>query len=327
MRGLRLLLISPALPPDPAGNARQAARLAAGLRKRGWTVRLARPREALAVAARFRPDRIWGLHLTKSGPAARACAAAAGVPYGLTVTGTDANLVLARGSLPATERRALTAAAVLAAPDPGFSKLLRRTARRLTLSLPPIVVLEPAIELPAGVLRRPPRGRPYILWSGGLRAVKDAAWALAAFEPFHRRHPDFRLVVTGPALESGSVAAVSAAAADSERGVEWRGPLGWRANLRLMAGAAVVFNSSRAEALPHALGEALALGVPVVARDIPGNRFALAPRGPGLRARTPAGAARALERARALRPRPRRVAPEREAAAFDKLLRKITGSA
>ena len=331
-RPLRLLLFSPALPPAAAGNARQAARLKKSLRDRGVRVRLVAaglpPARQLALARRFRPGLLWGLHLGKSGPAVFALAKKLRVPYGLTVTGTDVNEAPLRA--PARQRAALAAAAALVIPDESFRAPLRKRLRVWKTELPAIVCIPPAFALPAGLRRAPGPRPPVILWLGGLRAVKAPGWALAAFAEVRKKIPAAQFCFAGPILERTAAAPVLRAARDPASGVRYLGPKSWRAAQRLIAGAAVVTNTSRSEALPHALGEALQLGVPVVARAIAGNRPFLRPYGPGFAVVSPAGWRRQM--LRLLRNPPARVsvarsgsrsAPSREAREYAALLRTL----
>jgi glycosyltransferase involved in cell wall biosynthesis len=329
-RALRVLLLSPALPPAASGNARQAARLKKHLGRCHVKVRLAAadapPGVLLRVACRFRPDLVWGLHLFKSGPAAARLAKPLGIAYGLTVTGTDVNEML-RGAT-AGQRTAVRAAASLVIPDESFRAPLRRGLRAGHGRPPDIFRIPPAFEIAAGV--RAARGKrgPVILWLGGLRAVKDPGWALAAFARVREKIPAARFQFAGPLLERRAAAPVLRAARDPASGVSYLGERSWGSAQRQIARAAAVTNTSRSEALPHALGEALRLGTPVIARAIPGNRPLLRPHGPGIPVATPAAWGRAV--LRLLRhPRSRaphagaRGAPAREARAYAGLFRAV----
>lgn len=333
MRRPRILLLSPSLPPAASGNARQAARLKKNLRAEGVIVRLAAagdpPSKLLREARRLRPDLLWGLHLFKSGPAAARLAKSLRIPYGLTVTGTDVNLMLPRAS--PRRRAAVAGAAMIVIPDASFRAPLRRGLRGGN-SGPRIAVIPPAFETLPGLHRVNGVPAPVILWLGGLRTVKEPGWALAAFAAVKQKIPAAQFHFAGPVLERAAAALVLAAARDPATGVNYLGEKSWPAAQRLIARAALVTNTSRAEALPHALGEALALGVPVVARAIPGNRPLLRPRGPGIAVSTPGAWARqVLKMLRTPRHAPsrnfrRRCSPAREArdyaALFQQLLRR-----
>ncbi len=326
-----MLLLSPVLPPAAAGNARQAARLKKSLRDRGIRVRLVAaglsPARQLAIARRFRPDLLWGLHLSKSGPAVFGLANKFKIPYGLTVTGTDVNEAAAQ--TPALIRAALAGAAALVIPDESFRAPLRKqlhNRRKGKSQTPTILCIPPAFALVPGLRRASGPRPPVILWLGGLRAVKAPGWALTAFASLRKIIPAAEFHFIGPVLEKKTAAPVLRAARDSMSGVRYLGNKNWRTAQRLIAGAAVVTNTSRSEALPHALGEAIRLGVPVVARAIVGNRPLLRPRGPGIAVDSPAGWRRQM--LRVLRNPPRlqsrlgsRYEPDREAKEYATLLR------
>jgi glycosyltransferase involved in cell wall biosynthesis len=315
VRRCSVLFLSPALPPAASGNARQAARLKQSLAGAGITVRLAAAGDPtvtlLAIARRFHPDLIWGLHLFRSGSAAARLAKALRIPYGLTVTGTDINVTLPRAS--ARRRAALAGAGLIVIPDETFRAPLRRGLGG-GKNGPRIACIPPAFAVLPGLRRRAAGKAPVILWLGGLRAVKDPGWALEAFARVQKKIPAAQFHFAGPLLQPAAAAPVLAAARDPGSGVKYLGAKSWPAAQRLIARAALVTNTSHAEALPHALGEALRLGTPVVARDIPGNRPLLRPRGPGIPVSSPETWARQVIR---ILENPRRHPPHVSASRFN----------
>jgi len=108
------------------------------------------------------------------------------------------------------------------------------------------------------------------LWPGGIRAVKDPLSLLRVFSRLHARHPKTRLLFVGPILERGYGRRFRAALR-AARGATHRAALSPRQMPGLYAAADAVVNSSVSEGMSNSLLEAMAAGVPVLARANQGN--------------------------------------------------------
>ena len=129
------------------------------------------------------------------------------------------------------------------------------------------------------------------LLPAGLRPVKDVLWAADAVEERVKviassstvsssSSPAFVLAVIGPSLDApyASLVAQKARAsygAEGARAFTQMPPVARRVALEYMRAAAGVLNTSLSEGQSGALLEAAALGTPVLARDVPGNRALL----------------------------------------------------
>ena len=131
------------------------------------------------------------------------------------------------------------------------------------------------------------------LLPAGLRPVKDVLWAADAVEERVKglassskktvsscSSPAFVLAVLGPSLDApyASLVAQKARAsygAEGARAFTQVPPVARRVALEYMRAAAGVLNTSLSEGQSGALLEAAALGTPVLARDVPGNRALL----------------------------------------------------
>jgi len=129
------------------------------------------------------------------------------------------------------------------------------------------------------------------LLPAGLRPVKDVLWAADAVEERVKviassstvsssSSPAFVLAVLGPSLDApyASLVAQKARAsygAEGARAFTQMPPVARRVALEYMRAAAGVLNTSLSEGQSGALLEAAALGTPVLARDVPGNRALL----------------------------------------------------
>lgn len=135
------------------------------------------------------------------------------------------------------------------------------------------------------------RSTPVFLLPAGLRPVKDVLWAVDAVEERVKviassskvsssSSPAFVLAVLGPSLDApyASLVAQKARAsygAEGARAFTQMPPVARRVALEYMRAAAGVLNTSLSEGQSGALLEAAALGTPVLARDVPGNRALL----------------------------------------------------
>jgi glycosyltransferase involved in cell wall biosynthesis len=123
--------------------------------------------------------------------------------------------------------------------------------------------LKDALDLPDGAL--------IFLLPAGLRAEKAPGWLVEMFEEWHQTDPRIYQVVIGQ--ERHKQYAETFRADLKTKTATLYHPAIPQARLHAaMAEATAVLNTSEHEIMPNSLLEALAIGTPVVARDIPGNR-------------------------------------------------------
>lgn len=251
-------------PDDAAAVAREAAALAASAEREGLD---------LAV----------GIHLDRAGtPLAAAFARTdTPLPYALLASGTDANADIDHPERRARIAQALAGAdALLCLTEDLRQRLagLPLPAETLTVANGIDVATESAFSLRAELGLAGDAA--LVLLPAALRRIKGVHPAIAALAPLlTTRFRDHVLVVLGPALEPDYAAAVQAELAALERthpGLRRRVVLHPglpRADyLAALREAALVLNASDHEGLSHVLAEAMAAGVPVLARDNAGNR-------------------------------------------------------
>lgn len=270
------------------GNAVTAARLRSHLVRLGWQVRLVdvcRRGPALDAPGRAppsyepAPDLLIAINAVRCWPAVQAYPAS--VPLVLVLGGTDVNCAGESAEKQAAVARSLQRACHVVA----FSRSLRDALDALrspSTAVPPVTCIAQAVDVPgssdaaseaeggAGQLLHAaagvPQDCPALLLPAGLRPVKDVLWLLPAL----RAHASAHLVVVGPALHEQYADAVRAAQAACPRlhvlsavprAVLWA----WYSQ------AAAVLNTSRSEGQCGVVMEALARGVPVIARRSAGN--------------------------------------------------------
>jgi glycosyltransferase involved in cell wall biosynthesis len=276
----RIALLTPFAFPSVGGNAVTVARIAAGLRGRGidlgvWDLSVASEAAVTREVEAFRPALVHAFHAFRVGLLALRLARRAEVPLVVTLTGTDANHDLFDPARAPIVRRVLEGAS-------GLIAFHRSIAERVSTALPDLAarfaVVPQATSLtdsePFDLAARwllPPAGVLF-LFPAGLRPVKRPRLPLAAFGRLVARHPQVRLLYAGPVLDPDEGKALLAAL----DGRPWARHIGTVPHAQmgsLLAQSDVVLNGSFSEGgMANSVLEALAMGRPVLASDIEGNR-------------------------------------------------------
>lgn len=229
-------------------------------------------------------DLVFGVHLYRAGvplAAAFGCEDGPPLPSVLMASGTDANADVDQPPRRAAMAEALASSEALVC----LTEALKQRLTGLPVPADTTVVpngidvvttarcdLKAVFRLADGVL-------PILLPASlrQLKGVRETVEALALL--LADRYPNHALIVLGPAIEVAYAAALRArvaalvAATPSLTGRLLLHPgLPHAEYLAVLRGAALVINASAHEGLSHALAEAMAAGVPVLARDVPGNR-------------------------------------------------------
>ena len=123
-----------------------------------------------------------------------------------------------------------------------------------------------------------PTSMPVFLLPAGLRPVKDVLWAVDAIDAVGAgsadSSPPFVLAIVGPSLDDKYRDAVVERLRRSKN-VVLIPPIDRAHTVGYMRAATAVVNTSKSEGQSGAILEAAAAGVPIIARDIPGNRALL----------------------------------------------------
>jgi predicted glycoside hydrolase/deacetylase ChbG (UPF0249 family)/glycosyltransferase involved in cell wall biosynthesis len=236
------------------------------------------------MAHRERLDLAVGIHLLRAGrPLAAAFAgdAAAPLAYGLLASGTDANADIA-----VPDRRAAMHEAV------GHADFVLCLTGDLRQRLDPLPLPADCTVLPNGIDVRGESSyslraelglsaeTPIALLPSALRRIKGPLPTAEALALLLAQHfTDHVLLLLGPTLEEDyadrlrqRIDELTAAYPGLAGRIVLHPGLPREDYLAALREVDVVINASDHEGLSHALAEAMATGIPVLARDIPGNR-------------------------------------------------------
>lgn len=230
-----------------------------------------------AGVARFAPDCIHAFHALHGGSPARRVARELGVPYLVTLTGTD--LYGEHDAVCSSERRTVLAGA--AAVTVFHAVVGERLAEQLPGLTTRVVVVPQGVEL-AKLVELPEAGPFVFLLPAGIRTVKNVLFPLAPLARLHGVDPRIRFHLAGPVLdeEYGRLVLATLAAAPH---AAWLGEVPSAQMGDCYAAASVVLNTSRSEGgMANGLLEGMAAGRPVLAADIEGNRTLVTPGENGL---------------------------------------------
>ncbi len=276
---VRIAIITPHYYPAVRGNAVTVRRVERSLTDRGCRVEvysldaMAAGEIARHVAAES-PVLIHAFHGWSGGRVARAIARETGIPYVVTLTGTDVHEALIDSRREET-RAVLHGAARLVAFAPDIKKMLSLHCPTLTGRT---IVIPQGVEQPGDSCAGPagvffPAGAFTFLLPAGLRPVKQVLSPLAPLAELYAEDARTRFLLAGPVIDPGYAARVM-------EGLErypfahYLGEVSHEAMGCLYRRADVVLNTSLFEGgMANSLLEALACGKPVMAAAIEGNRF------------------------------------------------------
>lgn len=269
---MKVAMITPYYQQQTRGNAVTVRRIERNLAAAGCDVRVFSMEEwrmggLRQRVAEFSPDCIHAFHALHGGIPAREMAEELGVPYVVTLTGTD--LYSAEDvNTGSTMLRVLSDAASLVV----FHESLRqRILRILSQPAPPVTVIPQGVDLPGSV---PPEveGDFVFLLPAGLRTVKNVLFPLRPLQSLYDRYHGIRFHIAGPMLDNDYGAQVLQTLGEYPF-ARWLGEITFDEMPAFYGRSHVVLNSSVSEGgMSNSLLEAMALGRPVLASDIEGNR-------------------------------------------------------
>ncbi len=279
---MRVLILSPTAFPSVTGNGVTTERWRRHLGQQGVEARVQAVqsieaedlREALRV---YRPDVIHVHHAYKAGRVlCKGKALAGAAPVVLSPAGTDLDL-----DADTNERRSIIEKMV------GLAKFLIVQSREMEA-----MVLERLAHAGRKLVRVPKAcawlgDQPYDLREmagagpeelifflpAGIRPVKGNLEWVKAMEQLHRLRPNIRAILAGPILDPSYGRRLLKELESLQNFARWIGTIPPGAMKAAYKGADVVVNSSFSEGLSNALMEAVSQARPILATDIPGNRW------------------------------------------------------
>jgi glycosyltransferase involved in cell wall biosynthesis len=281
------LLLTPTALPSLTGNAVTIERWRRALAARGIEARvfaakgLDGPRFALALRE-VAPDLIHVYHAWKSGrllfdPAAAALAGS--LPWVVSLAGTDierdALIAEKRALIEAVCRRARAVATQSEATRDRFVALFPALARWVRL-FPKAVAFAGSAPCDLRGASGASPGDVLFFHPGGVRPIKGNLESLEGLAIAHSREPRLRAVFSGPILDAEYGARFDAALGRGCAFARRLAPIPPEAMRAAYLASDVVLNTSFAEGLSNVLLEAMAIGRPVLATDIPPNRAVVA---------------------------------------------------
>lgn len=282
---MRIAIIAPNYYPEETGNAVTVRRIEGELKRLGCELQVfpvdRLPGDRLLSGVRgFEPQILHAFHAYHGGRMAHAVSKALGVPYLITLTGTDVYQALCdqRGM----EMHAALRGAVRLVAFHGCVK--KRLAEHLPSLEEKTAVIPQGVELPLETGAAKPReeGTFTFLLPAGLRPVKNVLFPLQPLAELHEIHPQVRLLLAGPVLDP-DYAALVMDTLEQYPFARYLGVIARDAMGRLYREADVVLNSSLVEGgMANAVLEALAYGKPLLVTDIEGNRSVVKENATGL---------------------------------------------
>lgn len=282
---VRILIITPGQ-PRTTGNWVSANRQRKGLQSLGHTVRIVETTETSGNLERitedFVPDVVNLLHAFRSGTFWLASRYAKTIPMVVTLTGTDINHGVDNPAQKPIIQQIMTEAGAIITIRATTKETLSRDFPEHSSKLHHIA---PAVDFgqrPFDLRRKChiPRHVVLFLHPAGIRPVKGNLELLEMFEKVVREQ-HCRLLFCGPLLDK-EYGQRFLNAVQKRTWADYAGQIPADAMPAAMRAADVILNNSISEGFANALQEAACLGIPILARDIPGNISAFEPGHGGL---------------------------------------------
>ncbi|CAL1537334.1 unnamed protein product [Lymnaea stagnalis] len=280
-----LVLLSPLA--KRGGNYCTIKRLRNHLKSHGYMCHLEDPklfrsrREFSTVVDKDNIGVLIGIHALRTGPFMKD----SNMPYILILGGTDIN----EFSKDPDALHIMTEVIMKAKFVVCFSTIIRDKA----ITLWPRVCLSKLVLIPQAVhinmssfnLMMYLSGRPEVscltsshqrpivfVFVGGIRPVKNPVYLVPTFQDWHERDKRVILLIVGPKLDENYCSRVFEPAINKRPGIVYIPGLAMEDTHAIIAQSFALVNTSDSEGMCLAILEAMQIGVPVLARNIPGNK-------------------------------------------------------
>lgn len=253
---------------QPRGNTITVQRIANGLQAAGVSVQILSIEEG-QLPKLPEADLIHGFNAyqfynywSKKGDPTR--------PYMVTLTGTDLNHSLFCESTKGNVLQALNHAQAIHVFNENARETLLREVSHVADKTFVISQGLTSFSKEVGSYKKEPRTFLFLL-PAGIRKVKNVPKAISMLGPLHHQFPFFRLWIVGPVIEYSEGVHVQELIEKNQDWVKYLGPVPHQEMAALYTCSDIVLNTSQSEGQSSAILEAMAMGRPVVASNIPGN--------------------------------------------------------
>ncbi|UFS72608.1 GPMC system family 4 glycosyltransferase [Geomonas sp. RF6] len=270
---MRIALVAPNYFPPESGNAVTVRRIERSLATLGCEVQVfptdyLAPEALLRSLQRFGPQLLHAFHGYSGGRVAHALSAETGIPYLITLTGSDIYQAL-------EDQRSLEIHSLLR----GAKRLVAfhgSIKQRLAVHMPTLqehtVVIAQGVAVPPLTAEPSPADEFIFLLPAGVRPVKNLLFPLEPLQEVYEKHPEVRLRIVGPIRDTAYAAEVMDAL-EAHPFARYLGAVRHDQMAELYRKCHVVLNTSLFEGgMANSVLEALAHGRAVLASDVEGNR-------------------------------------------------------
>jgi glycosyltransferase involved in cell wall biosynthesis len=275
---MRILICIPHDLKTPRGNSIAALRLTAGFETRGhrvWTLENCETQdgsEAIQQVRPLQPDIVFVMHAWRCAAAFHAARSAMNVPVIVSLRGTDSNEMMEDEDRGPVIRSVLERCDGIAV----FSETTRhRVVKYSSNSESKISVIPNGLELSAshsdyrqrlGI----DRNTFVIVGLAGIRQAKRILWLLNMLSQVRARGHDFIYLHGGPILEKKE-GEMFRYLCDREPWMRYEGIIPHEEVASFLRAGDLFVSASRSEGMPHAVREAMFVGLPCLLSDIEGH--------------------------------------------------------
>jgi L-malate glycosyltransferase len=279
---MRVALISPFSVGPTRGNIITVRRIFRYLSEAGLIVSeipldATAAEELMPLAQSFKPDLLHAFHAYHCAPAAREIAARLKIPYLVTVTGSD--IYDPAYSTQTATKLALQDAAAITCFDQQACDTLRGNHSLESKKI--AIVPQGVTKLPVCPVAEREIADFIILMPAALRRPKGIDLAIESLTELVQHIPTLKLWIAGGEIEPDYAASIHKLA-ETRPWIRLLGEIPQDLMYGIYAASDLILNFSRFEGgMANALLEGMAMGKPVLAADIPGNRSLISHMGTG----------------------------------------------
>lgn len=266
---MRVALISPYSLTRAAGNSVTTGRISSRLGAEGCTSRVFALEEYSLdglrdAVVKFSPDLIHAFHAFYCGSQSLRISQQLGLPFIITMTGTD---IYRAADYTALEIQLLRRADGITV----FTEIIKEKLSNIICS-EKISVIQQGVDIRPAPFNFSYKKDFTFLLPAGIRPVKNVLFPLAPVAQLAKKYPRINLHLVGEIIDTTYATAVLPKY-DLEPSARWLGSVVHEKMPEIYANSSVVLNCSHSEGgMANCLLEAMQLGIPVLAADIEGNR-------------------------------------------------------